>query len=236
MRHHALLSKFKNLNLLYVEDDPLVRHEISEFLKRYFALVDESSSAEEAMDIFKKDRPHIMLVDINLPGESGLSLVMKIRKKYHDVRIIVSTAYTNKEFLLLSIELELTRYLVKPVTGERLLEALEKAADEYLLIAKKEEQVELGEGFYFDKKQRILRQNNETIILRAKEMQLLEYFMLHPKEIISYDMFEYDIWEDSSMSHDAIRSQIRNIRKKTHHKIIENINGIGYRLYIKEER
>ncbi len=236
MHHHALLSKFQNLNLLYVEDDPLVRHEISEFLKRYFALVHESSSAEEAMVIFKKSRPHIMLVDINLPGESGLSLATKIRKNHHDVRIIVSTAYTNKEFLLLSIELELTRYLVKPVTGEKLLEALEKAADEYLLIVQKEDCVALGDGFYFDKKQRVLRQNNQTVILRPKEMQLLEYFMLHPKEIISYDILEYDIWENSLMSHDAIRSQIRNIRKKTHHKIIENINGIGYRLYSKEER
>ncbi len=236
MHHHALLSKFKNLNLLYVEDDPLVRHEIFEFLKRYFALVHESSSAEEAMVIFKKSRPHIMLVDINLPGESGLSLATKIRKNHHDVRIIVSTAYTNKEFLLLSIELELTRYLVKPVTGEKLLEALEKAADEYLLIAQKEDRVALGDGFYFDKKQRILRQNNQAVILRPKEMQLLEYFMLHPKEIISYDILEYDIWENSLMSHDAIRSQIRNIRKKTHHKIIENINGIGYRLYGKEEK
>ena len=136
MNHHSLLSKLKNLHLLYIEDDAQVRSEIYEFLKRYFMLGQEASSTEEAMILFEQKKSDIILVDINLPGKSGLHFSEEIRKKHHDVRIIVSTAYTDKEFLLMAIELELTRYLIKPVTGKKLLEALEKASDDYAVIYK----------------------------------------------------------------------------------------------------
>lgn len=234
MHHPILLSKLKHLHILYIEDDHLVRKEIVEYLKRYFYLVEEACSAEDAMILFEKNKPHIILVDINLPKENGLSFVQNVRKKHHDVRIIIASAYSNKAFLLSAVELELTRYLVKPITGKTLLEALEKAADEYMLLTQKETLVDLGEGFMFYKQQRVLQQGNKNIILRPKEIQLLEYFIAHPKELISYAVLEYDVWKEESMSKDAIRSQIRNLRKKTHHKMIENINGIGYRLYHKD--
>jgi len=234
MNHHSLLSKLKNLHLLYIEDDAQVRSEIYEFLKRYFMLVQEASSAEEAMILFEQKKPDIILVDINLPGKSGLHFSEEIRKKHHDVRIIVSTAYTDKEFLLMAIELELTRYLIKPVTGKKLLEALEKASDEYAVIYKTEQIIHLGKGFSFNKQQRVLSHNNQELSLRPKEIELLEYFIKHPKELISYTVLEYEVWTNSPMSKDAIRSQIRNLRKKIHSQIIRNISGIGYRLYQEE--
>jgi len=236
MDHRSLLEKLHHLHLLYVEDDIEIRKQIYEFLKRYFASVQETSSAKEAMIYFNQKKPDIMLVDINLPGESGLSFSQNIRKKHRDVRIIISTAYTDKEFLLTAIELDLTRYLVKPLIGESLLEALEKASDEYAIIYQQDQMVDLGEGFNYNKKERILRKEMEECSLRAKEMQLLEYFIAHATEIIAYDILEYNIWKEIPMSRDAIRSQIRNLRKKTHNKIIENISGIGYRLYHKDKK
>jgi len=230
MTNSSLLNKLKKLHLLYVEDDPHVRGQIYEFLTRYFASVQETSSAEEAFLLFEQKRPNIMLVDINLPGESGLSLVEKVRQEHHDVRIIISTAYTNKEFLIMAIELDLTRYLVKPLTGKTLLDALEKASDEYNLGYKEENIVDLGETFTFNKKDRLLTVGQKELTLRPKEIELLEYFIAYPTEIISYETLEYNVWREP-MSRDAIRSQIRNLRKKTHSKIIENISGIGYRLY-----
>jgi len=230
MINSSLLNKLKKLHLLYVEDDPHVRSQIYEFLTRYFASVQESASAEEAFLLFEKKRPNIMLVDINLPGESGLSLIEKVRQEHQDVRIIISTAYTNKEFLIMAIELDLTRYLVKPLTGKTLLDALEKASDEYNLGYKEENIVDLGETFTFNKKDRLLTVGQKELTLRPKEIELLEYFIAYPTEIISYETLEYNVWREP-MSRDAIRSQIRNLRKKTHSKIIENISGIGYRLY-----
>ncbi|MCH9739466.1 MAG: response regulator transcription factor [Epsilonproteobacteria bacterium] len=234
MKHHSCFAKLKNLHLLYVEDDTQVRHQISEFLERYFASMQEASSAEEAMKYFKEKKPDIVLLDINLPGKNGLTFASEIRKNHGDTRIIISTAYTDKDFLLLAVELELTRYLVKPLTGTKLLEALEKAADEYALIFRNDYIVDLGEGFSYNQEEKVVMYNKEEVILRRKEMQILEFFIGHPNKTVDYATLEYAIWTDSSTSRDAIRAQIRNLRKKTHPKIIENINAIGYRLYRKE--
>ena len=80
MKNHSLINKLKKLHLLYVEDDPQIRSQIYEFLKRYFTLVQETSSAEEALILFEQKKPNIMLVDINLPGENGLTLAKKFVK------------------------------------------------------------------------------------------------------------------------------------------------------------
>lgn len=230
------MDTFKQLHLLYVEDDPQVRGQISEFLRRYFNSVQEASSAEEAMEYFNAHQPDIILLDINLPGKNGLTFASEIRQEHRTPRIIISTAYTDQDFLISAVELELTRYLIKPLTGTKLLEALEKAVDEYKVIHNKKTWTDLGEGFSYNHEQKVVMFQNSEIILRRKEMQLLEFFINHDKQIIDYETLEYSVWSEKAMSNDAIRSQIRNLRKKTHPKIIQNINSIGYRLYQKEQR
>lgn len=132
MSINQLKQKFETIKVLYVEDDDVVRQEIGEFLKRYVGRVIALPCAEDALKIYKKVLPDILLLDVNLPGMNGLSLAKKIREENRDVRIVISTAYTDKDFLLQAVELELTRYLVKPMVGSDLLAAIEKAVDERL--------------------------------------------------------------------------------------------------------
>lgn len=225
------MQTFKNLHLLYVEDDVQIRHEISEFLRRYFGLLYEVSSTEEALEYYAQKKPDIILLDINLPGKNGLHFASEIRKEDKQTRIIVSTAYTDQAFLLRAIELDLTRYLVKPLTGKNLLEALAKATEEIESNRDNVPIIDLGESFFYDSQKKLLFKDNEEIPLRRKEMQLLEFFIHHPKETIEYATLEYMVWKDEPMSRDAIRAQIKNLRKKTHPNIIKNINSIGYRLF-----
>lgn len=131
MDHYLFASKMKNLTLLYIEDDLEIQRCLGEFLERYTSNLHLAQSAEEGILLYEEIDPDIILLDINLPGKSGIDFARELRKTDHDTRIIISTAYTDKEFLLTAVELELTRYLVKPVTSMELMEALSKAADEY---------------------------------------------------------------------------------------------------------
>jgi len=72
------------------------------------------------------------------------------------------------------------------------------------------------------------------VTLRRKEMQLLEFFIAHAERTLSYEALQYEVWTDSVMTKDAVRAQIRNLRKKSHSGLIKNISAIGYRLYAKE--
>ncbi len=237
MDHHLFASKIKNLTLLYVEDDAEIQGYLAEFLRRYTSNLHLAQSAEIGQELYEKINPDIILLDINLPGKSGIDFARELRLSDHDTRIIISTAYTDKEFLLTAVELELTRYLVKPVTSTELMEALSKAADEYkdrtLLV---ETEIDLGAGFCYEMVRKELIYEDEIVHLRRKEMQLLEFFIANVGKTLSYEALQYEVWPESVMSKDALRAQIRNLRKKSHSELIKNIAAIGYKLYEKEKR
>lgn len=234
MDHYLFASKIKDMSLLYIEDDSEIQNYLAEFLERYTSNLHLAQSAEEGKELYKKLNPNIILLDINLPGKSGIDFARELREHDKNTRIVISTAYTDKDFLLTAVELELTRYLVKPVTSNDLMEALSKAADEYSLT-NISINIDLGEGFTYHTIQRVLLKEEQVVTLRRKEMQLLDFFITHSKRALSYEELQYKVWTDSAMTKDAIRAQIRNLRKKTHPKIIKNITAIGYKLYDGED-
>ena len=225
MNHKAFAQKMSSYSILYVEDDSNVRRHIREFLLRYCPNVYSCDSSEEGLVLYKKYKPDILLLDINLPGMSGIDFATEVRKSDKQTRIIISTAYTNPEFTLRAVELRLCRYLVKPVTNDELISAFEKALNE--LRAKSH--FELGEGYIYDRKTTSIIKEDSTILLRKKESEILEFFIEHEGEVLRYDMLENAIWSSGVMTRDAIRSQIRNIRKKIVVECLKNITGVGYR-------
>jgi DNA-binding response OmpR family regulator len=225
MNHKAFANKMNAYTILYVEDDIAVQEYISEFLRRYCKTVYAVNSAEEGLKLYKKYQPHILLLDINLGGMSGVELAKVVRQEDKKTRILISTAYTNKEFMLEAIELDLTRYLVKPMTSEDLVKALEKCWQELegsILI-------ELGEACFYSREKAILIHNGVQTRLRHKEVEILEFFLAHEEKLIRYDLLEKKLWSEEVMTRDAIRSQIRNLRKKLKINLIKNISGLGYK-------
>lgn len=231
-------KEFKNAlsktTILYIEDDEHIREYIYEFLERYNSNIHVASNAEDGLRLYEAIKPDIILADINLPKMSGIELVTKIRKKDNFTRVIISTAYTNKEFTLQAIELNITRYLVKPITSKDLIAALEKALKELHESSSKYFSIDLGEGFSFNIIKEQLYKDGKIVDLRRKELELLKFFVTKDSQTITYDMLENEIWDKSVMTLDAIRSQIKNIRKKTYSKIVSNVSGIGYKIYKKE--
>lgn len=226
MQKYASFSqKMGAYSVLYVEDDHAVRSYIVEFLRRYCKEVYECDSAEKARELYQKHKPDILLLDINLGGMSGIEFATIVRKENKEVRILMATAYTNKEFMLQAIELGLTRYLVKPLINDDLVQALEKCSDELETT----HQIILAKNHIYNKNLAVVFKGEERIELRKKEIDLLEFFMAHEGEVLRYEILEQSIWQNEPMTRDAIRSQIRNIRKKLGLDLFENVSGVGYR-------
>ncbi len=230
MDHKSFAQKMQSYTILYVEDDEKIRDSITEFLSRYCKKVYACDNSEEGLELYHTYKPDILLLDINLPGMSGIDLATLIRQNDTKTRILISTAYTNKEFMLKAIELQLTRYLVKPVTSKELFSAFEKCLDEL----QSGDDIDLGEGYRYSKKHSGIMYGNKSVLLRKKEAELLEFFITHEDEVVRYELLEYCIWGDEVMTRDAIRSQIRNIRKKIGINLFENISGIGYKFQRKK--
>ena len=159
-------------SILYVEDDNEIRHYITSFLERYCKVVYACDSAETGLELYKKYTPDILLLDINLSGMSGIELATQIRKNASKTRILISTAYTDKNFMLQAIELKLTRYLVKPMTNDDLVTALEKCWAEL----ETQNNVVLAKECIYNRDLALLIYKEKPIKLRHKEIALLELF------------------------------------------------------------
>ncbi len=127
----------KQISILYVEDDDVMRTELSSLLTNFFAQVFTASDGLEGLETFKQNQKKIDLIisDINMPNMSGIDMIKEIREFNKEVGVIFSTAYSDKEFLIDSIKLKVVNYTVKPIDIRALLESINEFAEN--LSAKK---------------------------------------------------------------------------------------------------
>lgn len=222
------MEKFKNYTILYVEDDEGVRTINSRFLNRMFNKLYEAKDGEEGLALYKKYHPDIILTDIQMPKIDGITLSKKIRKTDQITKIIISTAFSDKDYLLEAIELRLEKYIIKPLTSRNLIPALTKAVQS--LEKEKEIKIELGEDFYFDNTTSLFYFHEKVLELNKKELLFLKLLVLNKKRVVSYEEIEQYVWEDEYMSLNSLRTTIGFLRKKIPFNCIKNISNMGYKL------
>ena len=108
----------KNYSVLYVEDDDKTRRSMEEILKLVFGHVYVAQNGQEGLEIFKHSRPNLIISDIAMPLMNGIEMVKNIREINQNIPIILFTAFSDKEYLLESINLGIDRYINKPLNKE----------------------------------------------------------------------------------------------------------------------
>ncbi len=218
----------KDLRILYVEDEADVRRNAVEYLKRIAKEVLEAADGKEAIKVWADAKPDIIITDISMPRLNGLDMARYIRSKDKDVQIIVATAYTDTEYLMQAVELNLVKYLVKPITKEKLQAALgqsvEKIKDESKFS------VALSDTCRYNAYSQLIECGDQQIKLTKNELLFMDLLAHHASRTLTYQEIEDAIWPYEGMSQDAIRSLVRALRKKLPERAIENISGVGYRL------
>jgi len=113
-----------NISCLIVEDEPLARNLLTEYVRKvsYLNLVKACSGALEAMDVLRTTNIDLLFLDVQMPELTGISFLKSLQKK---PLVILTTAYS--EYALEGYELDITDYLLKPITFERFLKAVDKA-------------------------------------------------------------------------------------------------------------
>lgn len=121
------ISELRTITILYVEDEGTLRKQETKIYNKIFKEVFEAEDGVEALEIFKnnKDKIDIIVTDINMPKMSGLDLAREIQQ-ISNVPIIITTAYTNTEYMLESLDLGIKKFINKPVTINRIIQDIEK--------------------------------------------------------------------------------------------------------------
>ncbi|BAK74132.1 MAG: response regulator [Arcobacter sp.] len=220
----------KNIKILYVEDDEIARENGIEYLENFFETIYEASDAIIALQLYEKYKPDIIITDIQMPKLNGLEFVKRIRQKDKKTQIIVITAFCDKEYLLKAIELQLVKYLVKPVKEKEFEEAL------FLCVNSLKDDVsnivQIDNEIYFDTFNKNLVINNEIVKLRAKEILFLELLIKNKNRYVTYEEIENYVWADSVMTKDALKTLVKNIKTKIPKDLILNLTNSGYKINV----
>jgi DNA-binding NarL/FixJ family response regulator len=113
--------------ILLVDDHEVVRLGLKALLEHHaqFTVVGEASTAKEAMEQVARLRPDIVLMDIRLPGASGIEACEEVVKSYPDTRVVMLTSYAEDEMLFSAIRAGASGYILKQIGGDDLIRALE---------------------------------------------------------------------------------------------------------------
>jgi two-component system response regulator DevR len=116
--------------ILLVDDHEVVRLGLKALLERHpqFEIIGEAASAREALEQVANNHPDVVVMDIRLPGTSGIEACEEITNRFPETRVLMLTSYAEDEMLFSSIRAGASGYVLKQIGGEELVRALEAVA------------------------------------------------------------------------------------------------------------
>ncbi len=116
-------------DILLVDDHEVVRLGLKSLLEHndQFQVVAEAGTAKEAIEMVEKYHPDVVLMDIRLPGASGIDACQEITERWPDVRVVMLTSYADDEMLFSAIRVGASGYVLKQIGADGLIAAIEAA-------------------------------------------------------------------------------------------------------------
>jgi DNA-binding response OmpR family regulator len=212
------------MNILVVEDEAIVAFEIESFLKAQgLNVVATVPNAKEAIEIVKKSKIDLILMDIYLSGSIDGIDCAKIAKEINpQIEIIFLSANSAQLNIDRAINIEPLTYLSKPFNRNEVYAAINLAKRKLSSIIK------LDDEFYYNRQNKLLYKNSKLISLSKQESKLLALFINNLNSPVSNYTIENEIWPDKEANSNTIRTLIKRLRAKLNHKFIKTLTSQGY--------
>ncbi len=156
---------FKNITILYAEDESLIQESLTETLTLFGINVICAKNGQEGLSAFKssKEKIDLILTDIKMPKLDGLGMIQKIRELDNYIPIIITTAHQETSFLMQSIDLGISAYVLKPIDIYKLEGTLIKAIEPKIL---KEKLLEKNEKLKIEVKKN--KENQQIMVTQSR--------------------------------------------------------------------
>ena len=224
------------MKILLVEDEKELRDTVKTFLMKEKFVVECAEDYPTAVSKINDYDYDCILLDIMLPGGSGLSVLAKLKKLRKQDSVIIISAKNSIEDKVEGLELGADDYLAKPLHLAEL-----NARIKSLLRRKKaggDTSIILGNLTLYPDTRKVTIEDKE-LELNRKEFDLLYYFVSNPNRLINRTALAESVWGDhidQADSLDFIYSQVKNLRKKMKtagsQTEIKSVYGLGYKLTI----
>ncbi|WP_454833040.1 response regulator [Pseudoxanthomonas wuyuanensis] len=224
--------------ILVVDDDPDLRRLITDFLASHGYQVESANNVAEMRRAIEARRPDLVVLDVMMPGEDGLSAARQLASE-HGPAVIMLSALGSDTDRIIGLEVGADDYLAKPCNPRELLARvralLRRSQSPAIPIEARGNLYEFA-GWRLDVMRRDLRDPTGIFInLSDGEFSLLRTFVEHPQRVLSRDqLLDYARGRDSEVFDRAIDSQISRLRRKINERVqtelIRTVRNEGYML------
>ncbi len=216
--------------ILVVDDDPKIRTVVRRGLAYEGYRVVEAASGEEGLEKAREHLPHLVVLDVMLPGIDGLEVTRRLRASKDDVAILMLTARDDVKDRVEGLETGADDYLVKPFSFEELLARVHALlrrhaapTGEVLRFADLELDVDAREA----------ARAGRRIDLTTTEYNLLLLFMRHPRKVLTRDVIMEHVWAyDFEGESNVLEVYVRYLRNKLEvdgePRLLHTVRGAGY--------
>ena len=213
------------MKILLLEDEYSLRISIEEFLTDIGYEVDGFTDGLEAYDAIYEKTYDLLLLDINVPSLNGLELLRKLRADSLKMPAIFLTSMTDMQDLKEGYKRGCCDYIRKPFDLEELELRIEQALASF--AGDESSLVNISCDISYDMKKSKLTVENEEVVLRKTEQDILEVLLKHKNAVVSTEMLQDEVWGEY-VEPATIRVQLNNLRKKLPYELIQNRRGLGY--------
>src|SRR5881628_1033523 len=218
------------MRILVIEDDPTVGQYVKRGLEEQRWSVDLVADGEEGEQRAGSEAYDLIILDMRLPGKSGLEVLHTLRARGSERPVLVLTAQDAVDAKVTALRAGADDYVTKPFAFEELLARVEALARRPRALASPT--LAVGD-LVLDQATREVQRNGEPIELTPKEYTVLEYLMRHAGRVMSRTLITEYAWDyHFDPGTNIVDVVITRLRKKIDHgrepKLIHTVRGVGY--------
>lgn len=231
--------------ILVVEDEEPILMGLRDNLELEGYEVETAMDGDTALQVAESFQPHLVLLDLMLPGKSGFEVCRFLRKKFPQIHVIMLTAKGDEPSKITGLEVGADDYVTKPFSLLELLARIKSAMRRRESLTPSREPTKSENGdlvkiglVEFDFKKFIARKGDEILDFNSREFQLMRYLISRKGEVVLREEILEHVWgynPDNMPTTRTIDNHIVKLRQKletdpTNPSIFVSVRGVGYRL------
>ncbi|NMF59947.1 two-component system response regulator RppA [Pseudanabaena yagii] len=229
------------MRILLVDDEEELAEPLQRVLTNQGYVVDSANSGDRGWELAQVGEYDLLILDWMMPEKSGIEICRDLRQKGDSTPVLMLTAKDTLDDRVTGLDSGADDYLVKPFELRELLarvRALLRRAPT-AIAATSETTNEITKLSYgdleLDRENQLVYRDQVAIALTEREYQLLEYFLLHPNQLLSHEQISQYIWKEGEdlPTSNALAAQIKLLRRKIDRdrqiSLINTVYGKGYR-------
>lgn len=230
------MSDSDQIKILLVDDEPDILEFISYNLRKEGFTVTTASNGVEALQIARAQVPHLIILDVMMPGMDGIETCEEIKKipVLQQVLVAFLTARGEDYSQIAGFDAGADDYIAKPIKPKVLISRIRALLKRYSSTSavsdSKQDRVTTIGHIKIDREKYIVEVSGTELVLPKKEFELLQLLVSKPDKVFTRDEIYNAIWGDNIIVGDrTIDVHIRKLREKIGQDNIRTIKGVGYK-------